>query len=530
MSFHNYPLYWIMSSKLRAQVLTGFFLTVSIIVVYSVINRHQPVEPELKTATQQLELEKIALQREHLRRNADLSFYGAAGAMTAACLSGLLLASGMHRAQVKRASVHTYRIGQSEVVIHERDLGLAAPIAMGLMNAEQLRQMNGGIEKAFELSCRMAEVQNSQLRALMHNSRLALPEKEEPEDIHKRSEPIPTFSDLIRSGDLAHGKPMILGYINGVPRRGSFLDIYSAAVAGESGSGKTSTLLFLIGSGLISENIRFYGIDPHYPHPKSLGYKTKALWSNGAMTMATSLDQGREVLSSIGDMNPQRFTQQDTSTTPIVLVLDELAFLMKTTIAEQLAATMTRVSTEGRKCAVYMLASSQTWLVESTGKTSVVRDTLTSAYIHKIKPRQANLILQDRDETEKVKRYVKHAGEVLLCSVQNDSVIAKMPYTTEEDMQSVNDMVNSAVNSQRVDQAVDQTSQPTGLVTVGTVDLVDQVHATLKNDGDFMSLVTLTGLDKAYISRILNRKQQYSRRVEEGFQKWLMQKNIDKNP
>ncbi len=62
----------------------------------------------------------------------------------------------------------------------------------------------------------------------------------------------PTFRELLARGELARGKPMILGYEHGVPRRGSFLDIYSAAVAGESGSGKTSTLLFLIGSALIS--------------------------------------------------------------------------------------------------------------------------------------------------------------------------------------------------------------------------------------------------------------------------------------
>jgi hypothetical protein len=104
---------------------------------------------------------------------------------------------------------------------------------------------------------------------------------------------------------------------------------------------------------------------------------------------------------------------------------------------------MERISTEGRKCAVYMLASSQTWLAARTGDSSVVRDTLTSAYVHRIKPKQANLLLQDRGEAEKVKKYVKQAGDVLFCPVGDDSVVCKMPYTTEADMMMVAEMLQA---------------------------------------------------------------------------------------
>jgi hypothetical protein len=96
-----------------------------------------------------------------------------------------------------------------------------------------------------------------------------------------------------------------------------------------------------------------------------------------------------------------------------------------------------------------------------------------------------------------------------------------MPYTTEQDMPLIIDLVNSAVNSQHVDRAVDHVSQPTGLVTVGTVDLVEQINGTLQNEGDFTSLVKSTGLDKAYVSRILNRKQTMSRNAEDRFCLWL---------
>ncbi len=378
-------------------------------------------------------------------------------------ISVLMISYSIARSKLKKASVHTYKIGQyNEVVVHEKDLSIAAPIAMGLMNAEQLKQMNGGVERAFELYTKMAEVQAKQIQALVgrrglmpgapNASGVALPFQETSELPPPQAQDIPTFQELLTNGAIARGEPMILGYEHGIPRHGSFLDIYSAAVAGESGSGKTATLLFLIGSGLVSCSIRFLGIDPHYPHPKSLGFKTKPLWESGLMRMATYKDDMLTMLNDVERTIDNRLKQVDRDTTPVVLVIDELAFLAKTSIGNAIAHTMERISTEGRKCAVYMLASSQTWLVARTGSSSVVRDTLTSAFVHRIKPKQANLLLQDKEEAEKVKKHVKQAGDVLLCPVNDDSVVCKMPFTTETDMHMVANMLES--------EAIDVTPQP----------------------------------------------------------------------
>ena len=522
-----------MSSKYHLQILVAFFVVISMAIVVKYVKPVPKSDDRISERVTQLELEKIDLKRQHLERNADLYFYGAVGLLSSLSVSIFIVASGLHRAKVKQASVHLYKIGESEIRIHERDLSLAAPIAMGLMNAEQLKQMNGGMEKAFELSCRMAEVQNRHLKALIRGNVRALPAVDVIEEAPPVPAPIPTFHDLIRSGELARGKPMILGYINHVPRRGSFLDIYSAAVAGESGSGKTSTMLFLLGSGLIAQSLIVEGLDPHYPHPRSLAFKTKVLWEQGVIRMATYYDQMIETLKRIEQTIENRLAQRDKSTIPVVLLIDEVAFLMTTSLQDQLAHTMRRVSMEGRKCDVFMLASSQTWLASTTGGNSVLRDTLTSAYIHKIKPKQAQILLQDKAETEKVKRYCRKAGDVLLCSVQQESEIARVPYTTENDMQDVIDLVNETVNrpvnSQHVDRSVDRSSQPTERVEVMTVDLVDQVKDRLKNPGDLTALAQSTGFDKAYLSRVLNRKQPMSKRVEECFNAWLTNYFIDKN-
>ncbi len=96
--------------------------------------------------------------------------------LSACGLSLLILACGLHRASVKRASVFTYKIGQyNEVMVHERGLRLAAPVAMGLINAEQLKQSHAGMEKAFELYCTMADVQTRQMRELVKGRTHPLP-------------------------------------------------------------------------------------------------------------------------------------------------------------------------------------------------------------------------------------------------------------------------------------------------------------------------------------------------------------------
>jgi len=169
------------------------------------------------------------------------------------------------------------------------------------------------------------------------------------------------------------------------------------------------------------------------------------------MHMATYKDDMLAVLNAVERTIDNRLKQIDKDTPPLVLVIDELAFLVKTSIGPAVTHTMERISMEGRKCAVYMLASSQTWLSSRTGNNSVVRDTLTSAYVHRIKPKQANLLLQDKEEAEKVKKHVKHAGEALLVPVGDESLIVKMPFTTNADMRMVVEIAGRQQNASHRD-------------------------------------------------------------------------------
>ncbi len=486
----------------RVVVIGGFVLICLFVIADSL--KHPPVSERLRLAREEQQIDNIF-------------FYGAVKhvlsvvAPTVLLLAVIIVAYGIARSRILKASVHTARIGKhSEIPVERRDLRTLSPILTGLVTAEQLRQMNGGMEKAFALYMNMADIQTKQIQALVGRRGIfnipASRQHQEEIPALPPSQHIPTFRELLDTQEIAPGKPMILGFAHGVPRRGSFLDIYSSAVAGESGSGKTATLLYLIASGLIAGPVRYIGIDPHYPHPKSLGFKTKALWDAGLIRMATYKDEMLTVLTDIEQTIDRRLQQIETDTTPVVLVIDELAFLSKTSIGNTMAHTMERISTEGRKCAVYMLASSQTWLVARTGQSSVVRDTLTSAFVHRIKPKQANLLLQDKEEVNKVKKYVRQAGEVLLCPVNDESVICKIPLTTDADMERV--VARVAASGQRVDQPVAPGNR--------SVDLIDQAQKYLNESGTTLrQLAENAGVDKGYLSRVLHHKKPLSESLKQ---------------
>lgn len=493
--------------KHHMQVTIGFFLTVLIITTFKIVTT-PPTSERVRIAKDETRIKNLEFYTIFWQR---VSIAGAAGVI----LAGVIGALSASLAHLKRAQVHTYKIGDSHVVIHERDLSLAAPVALGLMNAEQLKQMNGGMEKAFELSCRMAEIQSQQIRALIGNrgSLPALPVGHLPEP-SAAAEPIhvPTFADLLRSGTIGAQQPLLFGFHQGQPRSGTWQEIYSNATGGQSGSGKTNTLLSLIGQSVL-HGIGFWVIDYHWPHDESLLAKL------GPVRQLTRYaDMPIDVRTILDDVNAciDRRLKKDEPSTPIrVLCIDEVLRIVKhCSYTEEI---IERIGTEGRKVNVFGLFAAQSWKADKVDTTA--RDNLTSIFAHYMKPNQAKPLLQDSDKEKLLKKL--HRGQMVFCPVMGEPEILDVPYVAPDDMQTVNRLVNSAVNSQPVDSVVDCPGQPTGLVKAGSVDLVDQVRNSLKNEGDFSALVQSTGLDKAYISRILNHKQTMSRNAEERFRGWL---------
>ncbi len=352
------------------------------------------------------------------------------------------------------------QIGESHLTLRKKDMNVMTWVAAALAIAEQMKQEKVQQEKLFALYERFTGLISQNLNALGKHRPAELRDvtPQAPMQSLYGERGCPSFAELLESRDIGRGKDMILCFTHGKPRIGSFMDIYSAAVAGESGSGKTGTLLYLIASGLLSGTIRFAGIDPHYPHPKGLGAKTEPLWKQGHIKMATYKDDMETMLIDVERTIDRRLKQTETDTTPVILIIDELAFLMRTSLQKALTTTMVRISTEGRKCDVFMLASSQLWLASTLGEKSEVRDSLVSSYVHRIKPKQASYILQDKSLTDILRKEVRGKGEVLFCPVCGDPVVGKIPLTTPADILEVTQILDRNGNGnrcQRIDPIID---------------------------------------------------------------------------
>lgn len=511
MSGHTYPAARNMSSNYHLTMLCVFFTSIVVVTTVKLITPPPPIDDRITERSTQMEIEKIDLRRQHLQRNADVCFYGAVGLLASLSVSVLIVASGLHRAKVKQASVHLYKIAESEIRVHERDLSLAAPIALGLMNAEQLRQMNGGMEKAFELSCRMAEVQHRHLSALIRGHTPELPANL-PEAV-QTSTAIPTFRELLQRGVIGRHSPLIFGF-GAQMRTGTWHDIYSNATGGQSGSGKTNTLLCVIGQSVL-QDIRFWIVDYHWPHEESLLAKLGPLRESACITYAHKPIDVRPLLEEVNACIDRRLRQEEPSHPIRVLCIDEVLRIVK--VCGYTEQMIERIGTEGRKVNVLGVFSAQSWKADKVDTTA--RDNLTSIFAHYMKPNQAKPLLQDSDKARVLKSL--HKGQMLFCPVMGEPEVLTVPYVAPDDLRRVAELVNAQPVDAPVDAPVDQAVDSTGLVEVNAVDLIDQVKSRLKNPGDFTDMVESTGLDKAYVSRILNRKQPMSKNAEALFKTWV---------
>ena len=418
----------------RLQVLIGFFLAVTMIVTYRVITT-ELVDPTFKQARIAYEIEKLRVEREqlkrydaleterfqvkrtNLRRENDLSFYGTVSIFSACGLSFLILAIGYSRAKVKRASVHIARVGQhSEIPIHQKDLQSFYPIAVNLSLAEMEASVSTAHDKAYRISRQMLEDITDYTRTLAGKRGVLTGGSGQPE-LPLLNAPLltatPTFADLLRNGMIAPGRPLLLGYDRQVqPQYRSLQDLKSVAIAGWQGSGKTLSTGYLVASSALAYGIRAYVVDPHKHHPESLSALIQPLERTGHITIINPFD----ILALLEDLNrtlDRRLAGEDSNDPGILLVIDELARLAKMDCFDVLVAFLERCTEETRKANITFIGGSHKWTARHFKGRADIRGCMNSMLIHKTKPSQADLLLEDTHDKHLVK-HLQRPGDAIL--------------------------------------------------------------------------------------------------------------------
>jgi hypothetical protein len=446
--------------NLQLIVLTGFFILISAITLSKTVFSRAVVEnPELAAARDSLEVEKIrlerdritsleqaklSLQKQHLRRNDALSFYGTAGFLASICLSLVIVATGYRR----KLSVFIARIRGAEIPIPYPDLSKMAETVNDLALAEKIEAT--APEKAFALYERMADRRLHELQALrgVFGHPAGSVQNTSQHALNPAPISTPTFSELFRRGEIGPGKRLICGFApDGSPQHRNFEDLKAVSVAGWQGSGKTLSMAYLATSLLlIDERTEVYVVDPHFKHPQGLGYILQPLERTGRLHIVNPFD----LTPFIADMNTRinkRLADEEPSAAPVVIIFDEFASFAKANpemFKAVLIPFLERCTEEVRKANCLCVIGSTKWGARHFAGRADIRELIPSLLLHKTKASQADLLVEDSKEKKLVKALTLPGQALLSTSHDADPCVVTIPFIQPADILEVAQQANGA--------------------------------------------------------------------------------------
>jgi hypothetical protein len=253
---------------------------------------------------------------------------------------------------------------------------------------------------------------------------------------------VPAFAQLLASGAIGQGQPLLLGYTETGALTGGWRDLCSSAVAGISGSGKTTTLRFLASQSAM-HGARFLVLDPHADAgQESLAATLMPLSGAFLAQPATTDKQILDVVKLAQNRLQGRIKGTESDRTPIIVACDEFTSLMRSErLTDPLGGLLESISQEGRKVGVFALLSGQIWSADRSGG-SKLRDSLASAYVHRIKRRQAGMLLGMGDRLPDTSDLP--AGQAVLLRTSGELARVAVPLTTQQDVLAVGTMLQKA--------------------------------------------------------------------------------------
>jgi hypothetical protein len=389
-------------------------------------------EAELRVAQLDMELERIAYKRSRIGETS-----AKIHSIILILICGGFLVTGLYATPISLAhlranSVIEQHIGSSVLRIHFQTVK-SPDFAqfMGLVaHIEGVRAQNP--EKALEMSLQLTKAITGRLAALPHpvqsSSSAAMPQLT----------PVPTFRQLYDAGKVAPGQPLCMGFCQGEPQNRSINEIRSMAVAGAQGSGKTLSIAYLITSLLsIEKDSQGFVIDPHHKHHEGLWSYISPLEQTGRLTRVGEFEC-RERMEWLQDRLDARLNDQEPSTSLIFFVIDELPAIGKIDIFQQsILPVLSRCVSESRKARILFIGAGTRWQASNFGGDASIRQTLSSLWVHKTKPSQAEFLLEDSQDRKLVKA-LKSPGQALLATANSsDPSIVTVPLITKSDILTV---------------------------------------------------------------------------------------------
>lgn len=265
--------------------------------------------------------------------------------------------------------------------------------------------------------------------------------------------PVKTFSELLQDGTVNYAlsqNKIVLGYTQNELRFGSWFDLYSCGIGGVSGSGKTTTVRFLLFQAVLAGS-QLIMIDPH------IGEKEESLAAQFSDTLRRALylfDPCGDVPSFI--LQRVRWLKKEMADrklkgkkTPIImLVIDEYNAVMRDEqVRKAVAELLVIIAQEGRKFGVFAMLIGQRWSAQDIGGADV-RTSLASTLAHRFTDvDQAKKLVGDGREANKCLRLAQ--GHYLFRDTSGALNEMTTPNTVAEDGEYIQQLLDHPETSIR---------------------------------------------------------------------------------
>jgi len=254
---------------------------------------------------------------------------------------------------------------------------------------------------------------------------------------------VPTFAQLLDSGQIGPGRPLILGYRadTGAPIAGDWRDLYSCGVGAQQGAGKTWLLAFLLAQSAAGGG-RLIICDLHAGDDESLANRIGALAPAFMCDIASTPKEIEQAFAFADEKLERRKTNN--ARWPIVLCCDEWTSLLRTSAGSFLPAHIQNIAEQGRKFNVNGILAAQAW---TKAASSDVRNQLTSHYVMRQRPDEARYQLGLRaDQLPSDIRGLPDATGYLL-NVQGELIKIVVPHMTASDIARCGELIDRAAGS-----------------------------------------------------------------------------------
>jgi Cdc6-like AAA superfamily ATPase len=412
-------------------------------------------DPAVLQARNNLSLDRIATLRiteaalqQRIESARDLWIYwqmGYFGAFVAvmACVCGVVCGAGV--ALSRRLSIHIAQIGNAIIPVHTEDIRNMTPVLATLASAELEKGASIRQQEAFGMARAMLSDMASLSKAIPKSISPTLPIGNEPlaalPTTPVKAFAVPTFAMMLSEGLIATGSPMVMGFDSAnQPQLRKPKDIKTMAIAGWQGSGKTLSTAYLLTCAVYQyPDAHVYVVDPHRQHEESLTTLIQPLTGTGRVSLVNPVDVGAFLQEMMATLE-RRLSDQESSEKPIFIFIDEMAKLARSLpephfdlFIDFLAA----VTEETRKVNIIFFGISQKWDARNFKNRKDIRASMPSLLVHKCKPSQAELLLEDTQERKLVKG-LRLPGECLLATSHDaDPQVVRMPLITPQDILAI---------------------------------------------------------------------------------------------